>query len=322
MIRVVCGCGRVFKAEDRHSGQADALSGLRGGPDHRPDAGLELERGGPGRGAVVVVSERSAGRSGRTAAPAATATRDAVKRRSSAGPRAESWRWNGRIAVRPARSARRGGRRPIRRGPADSGPWRWPWRRRPCWPSGCCAGCARTVPGRGERGGPRRPGAGRPGGDGPERFGHGGRIPDRRPRPPSPGGPPPAGPPAATARARLHLPGGEGRKHWHRLIDAAAKVDLVVIVNPDSGPGLERNADYAASSPRPPTGASSSSATSDTDYAGRARPPQVKDDIDTWVRFYPRIAGFFLDQQPGNPACGLYRRYRHLRPGQAPRRHS
>ena len=58
---------------------------------------------------------------------------------------------------------------------------------------------------------------------------------------------------AASASRRLRLlvpayiyPGGDGRKEWQRLIDAASKVEIVAIANPNSGPGDERNLDYAA----------------------------------------------------------------------------
>ena len=50
-----------------------------------------------------------------------------------------------------------------------------------------------------------------------------------------------------SAGARLiFIPSGDGRKEWQRLFDAASKVEIVAIVNPNSGPGDERNADYAA----------------------------------------------------------------------------
>ena len=42
------------------------------------------------------------------------------------------------------------------------------------------------------------------------------------------------------------IPGGDGRKEWQRLFDAASKVEIVAIANPNSGPGDERNLEYAA----------------------------------------------------------------------------
>ena len=41
-------------------------------------------------------------------------------------------------------------------------------------------------------------------------------------------------------------PVDEGRKKWLRMIDSASKVEIVAIVNPSSGPGDDRNLDYAA----------------------------------------------------------------------------
>src|SRR5262249_30744682 len=88
-----------------------------------------------------------------------------------------------------------------------------------------------------------------------------------------------------------------GRKDWNRLIEAASKVKLVVIANPASGPGEERNLDYATIF----TEASRHGVTLigyiSTQYA--ARPfDEIKKDIDHWVQFYPQIRGFFFDQQP------------------------
>ena len=42
-----------------------------------------------------------------------------------------------------------------------------------------------------------------------------------------------------------------------------------------------------------------------TDYA-RCAPAEVKNDIDVWVRHYPQIAGFFLDQQAGGAQHAAY----------------
>jgi hypothetical protein len=108
--------------------------------------------------------------------------------------------------------------------------------------------------------------------------------------------------PVAGRRLRLLVPAyiypvGEGRKEWQRLIDAASKVEIVAIANPSSGPGEESNLDYAAIF----TEASSHGVTLvgyvSTDYGKRTK-AEIKKDIDAWLRFYPQIHGFFLDQQP------------------------
>ncbi len=111
-------------------------------------------------------------------------------------------------------------------------------------------------------------------------------------------------PGAAGASRRLRLlvpayiyPGGDGRKEWQRLIDAASKVEIVAIANPNSGPGGERNLDYAAIF----TEASDHGITLigyvSTDYGKRPQ-AEIKNDVDTWARFYPQVRGFFFDQQP------------------------
>jgi len=116
-----------------------------------------------------------------------------------------------------------------------------------------------------------------------------------------------AGQPATTlasASRRLRLlvptyiyPAGDGRKEWQRLFDAASKVEIVAIANPNSGPGDERNLDYAAIF----TEASNQGITLvgyvSTDYGKRPQ-PEIKNDVDKWIRFYPQIRGFFFDQQP------------------------
>jgi len=114
-------------------------------------------------------------------------------------------------------------------------------------------------------------------------------------------GQPESAPAVASRRLRILVPAyiypaGDGRKEWQRLIDAASKVEIVAIANPNSGPGYERNLDYAAIF----TEASDHGITLvgyvSTGYAKRPI-PEVKNDIDAWVRLYPQIRGFFFDQQ-------------------------
>jgi hypothetical protein len=92
-------------------------------------------------------------------------------------------------------------------------------------------------------------------------------------------------------------PEADGRKEWQRLMDAASKVDVVVIVNPDSGPGIERNSDYTAVFSESRIHGLKLIGYVSTLYARRPR-AEVKNDVDAWVRLYPQIVGFFFDQQP------------------------
>jgi hypothetical protein len=100
-------------------------------------------------------------------------------------------------------------------------------------------------------------------------------------------------------------PGGEGRQHWRRLIDAAGRVDLVLVVNPDSGPGAERDTEYASA-----IAEAAASGVQLVGYVnltyGRRPAVLVKDDIDHWIRHYPGIGGFFLDQQPTDARFAAY----------------
>ena len=91
-------------------------------------------------------------------------------------------------------------------------------------------------------------------------------------------------------------PANDGRKEWQRLIAVASKVDVVAIANPDSGPGPASNPDYAAIIAEASSHGVKLVGYVNTEYARRPL-AAVKKDIDTWVGFYPQIAGFFLDQQ-------------------------
>lgn len=113
----------------------------------------------------------------------------------------------------------------------------------------------------------------------------------------------PASIPGGAAR-RLRLlvpvyiyPTGEGRKEWQRLFDAAAKAEIVAVANPSSGPGEARDLDYAAVFAEASNLGITLVGYVSTNYAKRPQ-TDIKHDIDTWIKFYPKIRGFFFDQQP------------------------
>jgi hypothetical protein len=107
---------------------------------------------------------------------------------------------------------------------------------------------------------------------------------------------------SASGRLRLLVPtyiypGGDGRKEWQRLIDASSKVEIVAIVNPDSGPGKARNLDYAAIFTEASNHGIKLVGYVSTDY-GKRPLAEIKKEIDAWIQFYPQLRGFFFDQQP------------------------
>src|SRR5207249_3576007 len=109
--------------------------------------------------------------------------------------------------------------------------------------------------------------------------------------------------PAATTPPRLRLlvpayfyPGGAGSAEWRRLLEAPDAAAVVIIVNPDSGPGkaadpkYERVIDQARDKGFTLIGYVS------TKYAKRPI-REVKEDVDRWVKLYPRVQGIFFDEQ-------------------------
>ncbi len=120
--------------------------------------------------------------------------------------------------------------------------------------------------------------------------------------------------PAAEPEPRLCLlvpayfyPAGEGLKHWERLIAASARVPVVAIVNPASGPGARADANYTRlldRAKRQP-GFTLLGYVS-TRYARRPA-AEVRADVDRWLRLYPQIHGIFFDEQAsGADQAGYY----------------
>jgi hypothetical protein len=115
-------------------------------------------------------------------------------------------------------------------------------------------------------------------------------------------GPSKATPAGAARGLRLLVPAyiypsGDGRKYWQRLIDAASRVEIVVVANPNSGPGADRDLEYEAIFTAAIVRGVKLVGYVSTDFGKRPR-AEIKKDIDTWLVFYPQIRGFFLDGQP------------------------
>jgi hypothetical protein len=107
--------------------------------------------------------------------------------------------------------------------------------------------------------------------------------------------------PEAPPRLRLIVPAyfypaGDGAREWQRLFDAAAKVPVVAIVNPASGPGEKADPNYLKLFDRPRRSSPVLIGYVATSYARRPL-AEVKADVDRWIALYPGIEGIFFDQQ-------------------------
>jgi hypothetical protein len=323
MIRVVCECGRAFKAEDRHAGKRTKC----------PVCGASLSIGNTpmpssSGSADEIPSWWYPSENASKATPKMTPARKAVDHETHSTmilPGSTQGRIAGQLDRPGAAAPPESGRQPVARGSvSDKKLWAliggtavlsilgfaaifWV---RPAGPAVGDGGPAVAPAPEGRPGepdqsrSPRSTSAGIP--REPE------AAPDRNPAPDSRGtsaslnaaATAGAGSRASDSPHRLRLlvpayiyPAGEGKKDWRRLIDAASKVDIVAIVNPSSGPGRERILDYSTIIAE----ASSRNVTLvgyvSTDYTKRTV-TEAKIDVDRWVDYYPRIGGFFFDQQP------------------------
>jgi hypothetical protein len=92
-------------------------------------------------------------------------------------------------------------------------------------------------------------------------------------------------------------PANQGRKDWDRLIEAAAKVKIVAIINPNSGPGTQRDGNYYAVFSEADRAGITLIGYVSTDFGHRPQ-AEINKDIQTWLELYPQVRGFFFDQQP------------------------
>ncbi len=96
-------------------------------------------------------------------------------------------------------------------------------------------------------------------------------------------------------------PEGAGEKEWDRLIATGQRTELVVIVNPASGPGRRVNPRYTAIFERLATTRIVPIGYVTTSY-GRRPTAEVKAEVDRWLHFYPDIQGIFFDEQASDAA--------------------
>ncbi|WP_456480021.1 spherulation-specific family 4 protein [Nautilia sp.] len=82
---------------------------------------------------------------------------------------------------------------------------------------------------------------------------------------------------------------------WDEVINAPGETGFLVIVNPDSGPGLREDPHYTSI-----IGALKESGKKPVGYVytkwGERELNETKADIDKWIKFYPLIQGFFIDE--------------------------
>lgn len=92
-------------------------------------------------------------------------------------------------------------------------------------------------------------------------------------------------------------PSGDGLKSWKTLIDSSARAPIVAIVNPDSGPGKRVDDNYSKLFDQA-KGTKITLIGYVTLSYGKRPLSAVKADVDSWLHFYPAVAGIFFDEQP------------------------
>ncbi len=92
-------------------------------------------------------------------------------------------------------------------------------------------------------------------------------------------------------------PAGKGVKEWERLISTATKAPVVVIVNPDSGPGKNGDPNYSALVEQMAAAKIDMVGYVTLGYAKRPM-ADVKADVDQWKKLYPDVGGVFFDELP------------------------
>jgi hypothetical protein len=96
-------------------------------------------------------------------------------------------------------------------------------------------------------------------------------------------------------------PAGEGLEEWDRLMKSGRQVPIVAVVNPASGPGEKVDPNYVAVTDRARKAGLPLVGYVSTQYGKRSL-DAVKADVDNWVRFYPKIQGFHVDEQSSEAA--------------------
>jgi serine/threonine protein kinase len=106
---------------------------------------------------------------------------------------------------------------------------------------------------------------------------------------------------AAVPRLRLLVPAyfypaAAGLAEWERLLKAPDPAAVVIIANPDSGPGSVADPNFVRILDQAREKGFTVIGYVSTKYAKRPA-DQVKEDVDRWVRLYPGVTGIFFDEQ-------------------------
>lgn len=102
-------------------------------------------------------------------------------------------------------------------------------------------------------------------------------------------------------------PTGEGLEFWNKLIEAASRVPIVVIANPNNGPGAQQDENYSKVIARAQATGIRVVGYVATGYARREL-AEVKRDVDRWKTLYSNVEGVFFDEQSSSADdIGYYR---------------
>jgi hypothetical protein len=108
-----------------------------------------------------------------------------------------------------------------------------------------------------------------------------------------------AAPPPSPVRLLVpayFYPAGKGMDEWRRMAKAAKDVPIIAIANPASGPGGQQDPNYVEAIDLAKQAGVTVIGYVSTSYAKRPL-ADVKADIDGWLKLYPKVDGFFFDEQ-------------------------
>ena len=91
-------------------------------------------------------------------------------------------------------------------------------------------------------------------------------------------------------------------EYWNELTAAASRVPLVVIMNPDSGPGKSRNQTYVQALSKMHEAGGKITGYVHTSYGARPL-AEAENDVDLYLSFY-QVDGFFIDEMTNDQNTG------------------